>query len=180
MAMTSFASNIPIILDIIGAKNPKRLLDIGSGFGKFGLMARELLLSIRAIKNSDICPVDDLIVDCVEEAEYFYQQPYHDKIYNNHWHKDVFKMPIEQLNGYDLILLIDVVEHWDKGNAIEWLKKIKTNVLISTPKKVSYYKLKYYGSRKHVSQWTYEDFKGNGFRDDFSSSKSFILLRNKL
>ena len=176
--MTSFASNIATILSVIATVNPNKTLDVGSGFGKFGLLTRELLLSIKADKE-DICPKDNLTIDCAEEAEYFYKQPYHDKIYNNHWHEDVLKMPIEKINGYDLILLIDVAEHWDKDIALDWLKKINTNVLISTPKHVVFYEKEYYKSRKHVSQWAEEDFRNLGEINDYSTKDSFIYLKLK-
>ncbi len=173
--MTSFATNIPVILEIIESVNPKKILDIGSGFGKFGILARELYLSVKAEQTGDILPVDDLIIDCAEEAKYFYNQPYHNRIYSNHWHGDVMEMTKDKLESYDLILLIDVVEHWDKEQAKEWLKRINTNILISTPRKVSFYKKAYYNSRKHISQWEVEDFEGT----NFSTDKSLIFLKQK-
>lgn len=175
MSMTSFATNIPTILEIINSVGPKKILDVGSGFGKFGILARELYLSVKAENTGDILPIDDLIIDCAEEAEYFYNQPYHDKIYTNHWHDDVMKMSVKQLESYDLIMLIDVVEHWPKEFAKKWLDNINANILISTPKKVSFYKEKYYNSRKHVSQWSAEDLQGK----DYSTEKSHIFLKLK-
>lgn len=173
--MTSYSTNISAILSVIMELNPVKVLDVGSGFGKFGLLTRELLLSKYAEDKGDILPKDYLTIDCVEEADYFINQQYHDKIYNNHWHEDFFKIPIEQLNSYDLLLLIDVIEHWDKKIAKDWLRKIKTKVLISTPKNVVFYEKEYYKSRKHVSQWKRYDFNGT----EYSTEKSFIFLEDK-
>ena len=177
--MTSFSSNIPVILDIIAKVNPKSVLDIGSGFGKFGLLTRELLLSIKAEKTGEIYPEDDLEIDSVEEADYFITNPIHDKIYNDVFPCDVFGFPVRFIENYDLVLLIDVIEHWEKQKAIDWLNSINANILISTPKRVSYYKLKYYGSRKHECQFTAQEFKDMGIVDNHSNDRSFIYLKRK-
>ena len=177
--MTSFSSNIPVILDIIAKVNPKSVLDIGSGFGKFGLLTRELLLSIKAEKTGEIYPKDDLEIDSVEEADYFLEKQAHKDIYNDVYPVNVLNLKGEFFNTYDLVLLIDVVEHWDKQKAIDWLNSINANILISTPKRVSYYKLKYYGSRKHECQFTAQEFKDMGMVDNHSNDRSFIYLKRK-
>ena len=177
--MTSFSSNIPVILDIIAKVNPMKVLDIGSGFGKFGLLTRELLLSIKAEKTGEIYPKDDLEIDSVEEADYFLERQAHDKIYDDIFPADVLGLPIKFIESYDLVLLIDVVEHWEKKKAIDWLNSINANILISTPKRVSYYKLKYYGSRKHECQFTAQEFKDMGIVDNHSNDRSFIYLKRK-
>jgi len=171
--MMSLSKNIENILNTVRTVNPAKILDVGTGFGKFSILIREMILSERAEKG-DLLPKDDLIIDCVEEAKYFHNLPYHDKLYNNHFHKDVMDIPIDILNSYDLILLIDVVEHWDKEIAKEWLKKIKTRIIISTPKRVHMFKERYYDARNHISQWDIDDFKGI----DYSTEKSYIFLEN--
>lgn len=176
--MLSFPDNIPAILRAVGDLQPARVLDIGSGFGKFGLLTREAILSTRAEQGNMLPDDKDLVIDCCEEAAYFHQFQTHWACYNNHFHKDVFEMHPDTLNSYDLILLIDVVEHWDKAKAIEFLKKItKAKVLISTPKETCMYEAPYYHSRKHVSQWTEEDFKGLLLPiKDYSTKDSHIFL----
>lgn len=175
MAMTSFASNITRVLDIVAHERPKKILDVGSGFGKYGLLIKELLLSIKAEELSDLYPEAEFTIDAVEELPYFYNQPAHDKIYDNVFKKNVFDLTIKELESYDLILLIDVVEHWDKELTKQWLAGINTNILISTPKKVYFYDKEYYGCRKHISQWEAGDLDG----EDLSTDKSLIFLKRK-
>jgi 2-polyprenyl-3-methyl-5-hydroxy-6-metoxy-1,4-benzoquinol methylase len=170
--MTSFTENISTILDLVKKTNPKRILDVGSGFGKFGLLIREMHLSDMAEETKNLLPQSEITIDCVEEAPFFQNLPYHKELYDNHWHCDFFKIPLEKINSYDLLLLIDVVEHWEKEKAKEFLSKINAKMIISTPKKVLMFKEKYYLARNHVSQWGKEDFKG----EDFSSKKSYIFL----
>ena len=176
--MTSFASNIPSILQAVGDLQPARVLDIGSAFGKYGLLVREAILSTRAEQGNMLPKDNDLIIDCVEEAPYFYQFAYHWAIYDNHFHRDVFEMHPDTINSYDLVLLIDVIEHWEKEKAIEFLAKItKAKVLISTPRETVMYEAPYYHSRKHISQWTPEDFAGPLLPiKDYSTVDSLIYL----
>lgn len=174
--MTSATENIKTILDIIEKENPKKILDVGTGFGKFSVLIREAILSGRAEREKDMLPMDDLIINCAEEAPYFYNKPCHQQLYNNHWHDDVMKMPTELVNDHDLVLIIDVLEHWEKELAKKWLSQITTKVLFSTPKRVHFFKEKYYDARNHISQWTEEDFKEANNWEDHSSEKSFIFL----
>ena len=80
---------------------------------------------------------------------------------------------------YDLILMIDVVEHYPKDEVKKWIREIlqnKNKILISTPKEVVMYTQHYYGDpNHHKSQWTKEDF--NEFKNtDYSTDFSHIFL----
>lgn len=164
--MTSFVENIPVIINLAVSLNPLKILDVGSGFGKYGLLLREALLSNQAERKSEIIPSKYFYIDCVEQCRYFVTQKYHENLYDKHYHCDLFEIPLDEYFDYDLILLIDVVEHHPKQKMLDWLWKIKGHlnkcrILISTPKKVEFYKLDYYGvdCPKHVTQWTWLDFK---------------------
>jgi 2-polyprenyl-3-methyl-5-hydroxy-6-metoxy-1,4-benzoquinol methylase len=181
--MTSFSENIKPILEAIVAANPKKILDIGSGFGKFGILAREAILSVRA-ESGDLTPTDNLEVDCVEMAKYFQNQPYHEKLYQNHYHMDARNIEWEEMPKFDLVLLIDVVEHWSKEEAVKIIKEIKeftgAKILISTPREVAMYEKDYYGidCPKHESQWTTSDFHAINHHDikDLSTIASYIFI----
>lgn len=177
--MTSFAENIKNILEAIVETDPKKILDIGSAFGKYSIMAREAILSVRA-ERGDLTPVDDLEIGCVEMAKYFHELPWHEKLYQFHYHTDARNIEWKDMPKFDLVLLIDVVEHWSKEDSKKLIEDIKNNtgakVLISTPKDVYFYKEEYYGKDcpKHVSQWSREDFEG--FILDKSTDQSHIFV----
>jgi 2-polyprenyl-3-methyl-5-hydroxy-6-metoxy-1,4-benzoquinol methylase len=176
--MTSYAENIKNILEAIVETNPKKILDIGSAFGKYSILAREAILSIRAEKG-DLTPADDIEMGCVEMAEYFKNLPWHDKLYQKHYHEDARNINWKDMPKYDLALLIDVVEHWSKEDSKKLIAGIKSTgakVLISTPKDVCFYTEEYYGKDcpKHISQWTSEDF--DGFILDKSTPQSHIFV----
>jgi 2-polyprenyl-3-methyl-5-hydroxy-6-metoxy-1,4-benzoquinol methylase len=166
--MTSFPENIPVILNVAASLKPKKILDVGPGFGKFGLMLREALLSIRAEDKSEAIPKQDFEIHCVESCRYFIGQPWHTSLYENHFHGDLFNIKMDTLAAqhYDLMLLIDVIEHGPKEKWLKWISEFrvasrKTQLLISTPKKVCFYKVHFYGSDcpLHQAQWCWDDFK---------------------
>lgn len=170
------------ILDKIVQEDPKTILDIGTAFGKFGILSREAILSTRAEKR-DLEPVDDLTVDCVEMAKYFQNTPYHANLYQNHWHMDAREIDWTTMPKYDLVLLIDVVEHWTKEEGMKTLKEIKkntgANILISTPRETEMYDHPIYGKDcpTHKSQWVPEDFyELNEKACDISTIASYIFV----
>jgi hypothetical protein len=178
--MTSFVENIPAIVTLVGSLKSKAILDIGPGFGKFGLLFREALLSMTAEKG-DLLPHANFKIDCVESCEYFWNLPWHQSLYDRHFHQDLFSIDLSIISAYDLVVLIDVVEHGPKGVWLDWIRGIravgKPKILISTPKKVVFYQEHYYGKDcpLHQTQWNVSDFVG--FNPKWIPSKdSHILL----
>jgi len=179
--MTSFTENIQPIIEAIEVLNPKSVLDVGCGFGKYAILIREALMSAK-VRQGDLTPKDDLRIDCAEIAQYFVNLPYLRAIYTGQYWRDVRELPSHTLKKYDLILLIDVVEHWDKESALEFIRKAKENqntrVLVSTPKKVLMYTEEYYGKDclKHISQWETKDFERYVGKIEVQSEKSHIYI----
>jgi 2-polyprenyl-3-methyl-5-hydroxy-6-metoxy-1,4-benzoquinol methylase len=179
--MTSFIENVSPIISAIADLRPKSILDIGGGFGKFSLMAREALLSLQA-EAGDLLPHDRLSIDCAESCRYFQELPYHTALYNSHFHGDARTLDSSIVAGYDLVLLIDVVEHWTKPEAQTLIRRILEAkhplVLVSTPREVCFYKQEYYGKDcpRHVSQWKYEDFGAFPIRRNISNERSLIVI----
>jgi len=180
--LASFPVNIVPILEIIVEQNPKRILDIGTAFGKFGLLAREAILSVRA-EGENLRPEDDLTIDCVEMAKYFQKQPYHEVLYQNHYHVDARTIDWTKMPKYDTVLLIDVIEHWTKEEGMRVIVDIKKNtgakIIISTPRNTEMYEHPIYGKDcpTHKSQWLPMDFyKLKTFAEDKSTIASYIFV----
>lgn len=161
------------------AIDPKRILDIGSGFGKYGIIVREAILSNRADKG-DLEPVDDLVIDCVECARYFQNLNCHKSIYDHHFHCDIRDLP--KVGYYDLALMIDIVEHLDRREIEPLIKRLKTtikHIIVSVPRKVKIYSEQYYGADcpVHKHQPTIDDFKKNNPNlIDLSTERSLIFI----
>lgn len=173
--MTSFPENIPVICQVIASLNPRRLLDVGSGFGKFGLLARETLMA-QAAERGDWTPKDNLYAACVENCKFFQDQPAHIAIYDEHYHTDVDKIDTLTLKDHDLTLMIDIVEHWPKEKLMDLLPRLGPT-LISTPKHVHMYEQEFYGKDcpKHMTQWIAWDFRSG---KNYSTEYSHIFLMN--
>jgi cyclopropane fatty-acyl-phospholipid synthase-like methyltransferase len=127
---SSQLKQIPAIVEIIMQVNPKTILDIGCGFGKYGFLAREYLETWKGNKPT---------IDAIEVF-----QDYIGKLQREIYDEVVIGEAIRVLTAfkereikYDLILAIDILEHFEKEDGkkfIELMKKIGKNVLISTPK----------------------------------------------
>jgi hypothetical protein len=146
--------HISKLMDLVVNLNPGSVLDIGPGFGKYGLLCREYLELWDGRQN-----YSEFLrrIDCIEVFEN-YITPLHKFVYNNVYIKDILEL-VDQLNfSYDLVLLIDVLEHFDKEKGRSLLTKILANnkgVLISTPKNPSNQK-DAFGNiyETHKAKWT--------------------------
>lgn len=173
--MTSFVDNIPVIVKAVAELRPKNILDIGAAFGKYGLLIREALLSIQAEETEDIHPSPDFRLVACENSRYFIDKPLLPAIYDEVCEKNAKELSADELSQFDIILLIDVIEHWTKEEWLRFIEKIPetTKVLISTPKDVYFYEKHYYDCPPHISQYSEWDFK-DGI--DLSTKDSFIYL----
>lgn len=160
---TSWIKAVPEILEEVKAFNPVSILDIGIGFGKYGVLLREEL----ELPNERYKKLDwHIRIDGIE-AFASYQNPIHDYVYDKLYYGNVFDR-IHQLPQYDVVLLIDVLEHFEKEEGKEVIKQIMkhTNkaLIISTPlypdPQKEYLTNKY---EEHKSRWTPLDFTGFDF-----------------
>lgn len=103
------------------------ILEIGPGFGKFGVLLRERF-DIRHNRYSR--SKWKTTIDCIE-----IWSPYITKLHN-HVYSNIFignaLNVLDKLNNYDIVTFIDGLEHLDKEEGIELLNKMyrKTNNLL--------------------------------------------------
>ena len=159
----SHSQQLNEIVEIMVLLKPKSILDVGVGFGKYGVLAREYLdLWAGAQKNCDDYRQWQTKVDGIEACQN-YLTPLHSFIYNQIQIGNACNiMPSIKNLSYDLILLIDVLEHLNYKNGRELLnqlRRIGRNVLISTPK-IMGDQGALYGNEfeRHIHQWQETDF----------------------
>lgn len=120
---------IPWVINLARLTQPQTVLDVGVGFGKWGMLFREMF---------DICHERYEKKDWktrIDGVEVFtpYITSVHNYIYNNLYLEDVrdFVPTID----YDLVYFGDVLEHLEKKQALELVERFRKNshVLISTP-----------------------------------------------
>ena len=155
---TSWYQAMPSILEQVQKENPNSILDIGVGFGKYALMVREILDLPFERYNKDQWLINIEGIEAFEK----YKNPIHDYVYNKIYYGDA-KEVIKNLGKYDCILLIDVLEHFDKEEGKEFVKELMNHVnkslIISTPRYPSEQE-EYLGNRyeAHKSKWSIIDF----------------------
>lgn len=157
---SSFSTSIAPIVGAIVSLQPTRILDVGPGWGKYGLLCREYLPQIDVLDAIEVSQgrlaTQDFIYDHVIEA---------DARGFNGW------------NRYDLVLLIDVIEHMPKADGHELLDDIGRHgvcALVSTPKAFVEQHDEHNPFETHHCLWKWDDFCQHGISGDYSTGDAII------
>ena len=141
---SSYPQSILNVLQAITTVKPKSVLDIGFGRGKYGFLIKEYFPEVK--------------IDGMEVHEPYITQ-LQKEIYEKIYVENVLETDIQK---YDLYLLIDIIEHWEKDEVYTLLKKLleKGSVIISTPNSfIPQGDVNGNHWETHKSYWTYNDFK---------------------
>lgn len=146
---TSNLAVAPAVVHLVEtAGTADRILEIGPGYGKYGLLLREYLNRKPSV------------IDAVEAwGPYVDAFPWLQAVYDHVDVGDATSLTAEQLAPYDLVLMADVIEHMDKPSAIGLLDRIGGAVVVSTPEQF-FPSVDYPPTERHVSHWTRQDFGG--------------------
>jgi SAM-dependent methyltransferase len=154
---TSALHNITPVLSVLTQLEPRRVLDIGCGFGKYGVLAREYLdvwhgRLGRAEWTTEIVGI---------EAHEPYRSPIHDYVYDTVHYADAVQA-LPALGDFDAVLMLDVIEHFEKAQAAAVVRQCLERsraLIVSTP--IAFYAQQaHFGNRyeEHHSHWTRGDF----------------------
>lgn len=118
---TSNWQNISYCIGKIRKIKPQSILDIGVGYGRWGILSREFL------EVWEGCTYKENWKLRIDGIEAFAKNivTYHNYFYNNILIGDALEEidSSELLPDYDLIILGDVLEHFTKENGIKFLEK---------------------------------------------------------
>src|ERR1051325_4584169 len=111
---SSRPNTIPIVIHLVRQLQPKSILDIGVGFGKWGHLFREYTDINEAEKEPGRYQRRNwrVRIDGIE-GHAVYLTPMHRYLYNNIYVGDA-PVLIKKLPRYDLIFMGDVIEHLPK------------------------------------------------------------------
>lgn len=155
---TSFHGQISTILDFILKERPETILDAGVGFGKYGVLCRELLdIASERYEKSDW----QVRIDGIEGFSE-YRNPIHDYVYDRVYYGLIQEAPEKLETSYDLALMIDVLEHFSKEEgyrAVDGLLKRCRLLLISVPAIPCEQSYLSNDLEEHKSIWKPEDFR---------------------
>lgn len=180
---TSNWQNISYNLTIVKKINPQKILDVGIGFGRWGILFREIL---EIWDEENYSGKWNRQIDGVEIFEGYLME--HQKLfYTNIYRTDISEFIKVNSEKYDLINCGDIIEHFEKKegqNIIDSLLERTQYLLINLPLG------KYWEqdaknnnpNEQHLSIWEINDFikyeykKIKIFRDLFYRKYAVILL----
>jgi len=170
---TSHPNQLNEIVQIAELLNPTRVLDIGIGNGKYGFLLREYLGKNRNLGKNQF------IIDGIEGYQ-AYINDIHRQAYNTLFTLDLCKKIELPDASYDLCLLIDIIEHFDRDRGLEiidFLTSISRFLLIATPWDIGDPGIRHTNPlENHVYQWKKKDFKPFDHHTFIHNTGSMIVL----
>ncbi|HMV11524.1 MAG TPA: class I SAM-dependent methyltransferase [Nitrosomonas sp.] len=182
----SFSNQLSAIIGYAEQQKPLSILDIGVGMGQYGFLLRTNLENINLFEiNGANARLRDknqwrIKIDGIEGYA-GYLTPVHNYAYNRILIGDALELlPTLASNSYDLVLAIDILEHFYKEQGVHFLKECrriaKGSSLISTPKEFMEQDVPANPFENHRSVWNDEDLKRCGFDTFLPNPFSWIAL----
>ncbi len=144
--------------------SPARILDVGCGYGKHGVLLREYLDPTPEIHG-------------VEAWEPYVEAHRLRGIYDHLFVGDVLTFTETDLDPYDLVVMGDVIEHLDKVAAIEFIGRVRGWLVIATPLVHFHTDPHLPPTERHVSHWTADDFAATGRLDHVEERYGALIVR---
>ena len=182
---SSFSIQIPAIIHLMQKIHPKTVLDIGKGFGKYGFLIHEYVgisNTKRLQSDKTLRELSEVTIDAVE-VDADLMLPHLPHLYTNVYFENILQL-YPRLGVYDLVLMIDIIEHIEKKGALKLLQhllKHGSKIIIATP--IDFFKTLYESVfEHHVSHWTKKDFKNLGYLNVqyFDAGAVYLLSNEKM
>lgn len=139
----------PTVIAHMADLHPNSILDIGAGFGKYGVLFREYL------------PEHPRVV-AIEGWEPYVEDHRLRGIYDEVHVLDAMMAGDDLLNSCDAVYMGDVIEHLTKQDGLDLLARIHKPVVINTPEHFFHNPTGLPWTETHRSHWTRQDFKDTG------------------
>lgn len=153
---SSQAWRIPAVAELIYKLKPKSILDIGIGFGKWGVIAREYtdVNKGRCAKNQWQIRIDGIEIFPAYKSVLW-------EVYNKVYIGNVIDV-LPKLGNYDLVMAIEVLEHMKRADGLRMLSLIKmksVHFIVSYSNSISPV---VFGNKheEHITKWNSDDFRG--------------------
>jgi SAM-dependent methyltransferase len=154
-------------MSIMRGLEPRSVLDVGCGFGKYGVLLREYFDIWQERMDREEW---QLHLEGIEAFEK-YHNPIHDYVYNKVYFAEAQKV-FGQLGQFDVVLIADVIEHLEKEEAVALVKQCFEHApvtIISTPR--AFY------AQQALNDNPYEMHRNHFTRADVPSSLHVRVIR---
>lgn len=118
---TSNLAIAPFVVNLVEQVPHQHVLDVGPGWGKYATLLREYL-NVKPAR-----------IDAVEAHKPYVDQHGLAALYDEVLVGDVLDLDADRLALYDLVLMVDVIEHVDLQPGLDLLCRIPGRVVICTP-----------------------------------------------
>lgn len=122
--------SLPGIMQEVALLNPAGIIELGVGFGKIGVLCREVLEAVHGRCHEDTWQSKVIGIEGFES----YRNPCWN-VYTDVLIKD-FRKDYEEIKGWDLVMMIDSLEHCEKAEAkviLATLVKNNRHIIVSVP-----------------------------------------------
>jgi hypothetical protein len=161
------------MVDLILRVNPSSILDIGIGFGKYGFLSREYLDIAQGNYHKFKVRIDGI------EGFKDYLTPIHKTVYDKIYLGNALEVLPKIYKKYDLVLLIDCLEHFDQAEGQKLLKLISArarSVIVSVPSFWVPQGASFNNDlEEHKYFWRRKDFKNFKHKTFFEGPESLIV-----
>jgi hypothetical protein len=161
---SSRPNTIPTVIHLLRQLQPRSILDVGVGFGKWGHLFREYTDINAAERDPPRYHRDNwqVRIDGIE-GHAAYLTELHRYLYNEIHVGDACEL-LPKLPAYDLIFMGDIIEHFEKRKGLEFLRaavdKASKAVIVTTPKfETAQENLCANEMERHRSLWSARDFR---------------------
>lgn len=146
---TSALAVVPAVIDHMAQLQPSSILDVGPGYGKYGVLFREYLESHPRMW-------------AVEAWEPYVTNFGLRGIYDRVIVADVMTVDVATVNACEAVYLGDVIEHLTKEDGVALLQRIVRPVVVNTPAHFFRNPDGLPWTETHRSHWTLADFEATG------------------
>ena len=146
---------LSLALEHVVRLRPRRVLDVGVGFGKWGFLLREALDFMWGREDREQWTVQ---IDGIDAHRY--DSPLLDWVYDDLRIADARDV-IDELGGYDVVVIGDAIEHFEKDEGVALLDALlqqNRNVVLTTPVEFFEQRREDNPYEEHRSHWTVNDF----------------------